>query len=325
MSDDKNPKVVPGPKGELVLDTLRRFPDAPTNALAKLLVFEHGELFNFDKENARGILRYYRGQRGNQLRKSRSLATRETMPQSWRETPDVYNLDPGVWAMFGDVHTPFHHEEALGAAVDWCKKRKITNLLLNGDTVTCEGITHWPGKHRAFETEVQVAIDMLDWLRGQFRRLLMKEGNHETWFEKYCNSHAPELATLPMVSLEEVFGLEKRGIEYVEAPVIYAGPHLNILHGQEVKVSRGSVNTARSLFLKTLACSICAHTHSASVHEEKNVRGVQIRTWSLGCLCDLSPDYAVLNKWTHGFGVLNLHEDGQFQVELHPIIKGVVQ
>lgn len=38
-------------------------------------------------------------------------------------------------------------------------------------------------------------------------------------------------------------------------------------------------------------------------------------TWSTGCLCDLHPDYAPLNKWNHGFAFVEVFNGGKFEVQ----------
>jgi hypothetical protein len=37
--------------------------------------------------------------------------------------------------------------------------------------------------------------------------------------------------------------------------------------------------------------------------------------WSTGCLCDLTPDYSRVNRWNHGFAVVEVDEAGSFNVD----------
>lgn len=48
--------------------------------------------------------------------------------------------------------------------------------------------------------------------------------------------------------------------------------------------------------------------------------------WSLGCLCDLRPDYRpfAFTKWNHGAAVVNVSENGNFHVDAFTIINGKV-
>ncbi len=50
-----------------------------------------------------------------------------------------------------------------------------------------------------------------------------------------------------------------------------------------------------------------------------------VTTWSLGCLCELNPAYLPINKWNHGFSIINLHEDlVNYEVINYRIHKGKI-
>jgi hypothetical protein len=36
--------------------------------------------------------------------------------------------------------------------------------------------------------------------------------------------------------------------------------------------------------------------------------------WSTGCLCDLTPQYARVNRWNHGMAFVEVANDGSFNV-----------
>ena len=85
------------------------------------------------------------------------------------------------------------------------------------------------------------------------------------------------------------------------------------------------MNAARGLFLRAKACAIGAHSHSTSQHDEPNVRGESLAAWSVGCLCDLHPEYAPLNKWNHGFALLEYRGGDDWEVENKRIVNGRVR
>ena len=70
-------------------------------------------------------------------------------------------------------------------------------------------------------------------------------------------------------------------------------------------------------------CTIAGHRHQTSEHAFKTADNKHIHCWSLGCLCDMQPEYAVLNKWNHGFATIELYGK-QFAVVNKRIIEGVV-
>jgi hypothetical protein len=100
---------------------------------------------------------------------------------------------------------------------------------------------------------------------------------------------------------------------------------LNIIHGHEYKFAISNpVNPARGLFLRCKAYAMCGHFHQSSYHSEKNVEQNKIATWSTGCLCDMHPDYAPYNNWSHGFAFVETFADGKFEVQNKIIAHGRV-
>ena len=99
---------------------------------------------------------------------------------------------------------------------------------------------------------------------------------------------------------------------------------LNIIHGHEFGGSVFSpVNIARGLFLRGKVSAMQGHNHQSSEHSESNMNGELTTTWSLGCLCELHPAYLPINKWNHGFAIVDI--DGQnFEVRNKRIHKGKI-
>lgn len=143
-------------------------------------------------------------------------------------------------------------------------------------------------------------------------------------YDRYMKLKAPELLDLPGMELNELMGLEEKGIEFVAHNRIIEAAKLNILHGHEYARGLTSpVNPARGMFLRAKACTISAHNHQTSHHNETDIRGVYTSCWSIGCLCGLSPEYAPLNRWNHGFALLEF--DGHdFEVVNKRVVDGKV-
>lgn len=67
------------------------------------------------------------------------------------------------------------------------------------------------------------------------------------------------------------------------------------------------------------------HNHATSSHTESDMNGKVVTTYSLGCLCELHPEYMPLNKWNWGFAEVDLDDNGQdFEFRNHTIYKGKV-
>jgi hypothetical protein len=50
----------------------------------------------------------------------------------------------------------------------------------------------------------------------------------------------------------------------------------------------------------------------------------QIASYSTGCLCQLTPRYARVNRWNHGFATLEAEKGGDWDIRNLKIIKGKV-
>ena len=59
----------------------------------------------------------------------------------------------------------------------------------------------------------------------------------------------------------------------------------------------------------------CGHFHQTSQNSGRRLDGVDLTTWSFGCLSDLSPDWNPYgNRWNWGYGLINIEDNGDFQV-----------
>jgi len=146
--------------------------------------------------------------------------------------------------------------------------------------------------------------------------MLLKAGNHEERFDHYLWNSAPEICDSPRMRLSAWLDLEDMGIEYVgDQRPIMAGK-LPIFHGHELPKGLSSpVNMARGAFLRTSHTVLVGHGHRTSGHCESDLWHEEVFCWSTGCLCDMRPDYARINKWNHGYAIVDVAQDNSFNVE----------
>ena len=85
------------------------------------------------------------------------------------------------------------------------------------------------------------------------------------------------------------------------------------------------MNQARGAFLRLNHTVLEGHGHRTSTHSEPDMFGAERVCFSTGCLCDLRPAYAVLNKWNHGFAVVTVHDGGEFDVQNLRVAAGRVR
>ncbi len=117
------------------------------------------------------------------------------------------------------------------------------------------------------------------------------------------------------MGLDHWLHLGRHGIELVKDQRPIMAAKLPILHGHEKgKGISAPVNQARGAFLRLHHTVLEGHGHRTSGHCEPDMFGAEVFCWSTGCLCDLRPEYARINKWNWGFAIATIHADGSFDV-----------
>lgn len=301
----------------------RKIPEAPSRTLAKRLSSE----CQITLEMARSMIRVIRGQNGKGHRKDATVPRktakagwRPSMPPSLAEPWTPFELDARRVAILSDIHVPYHDEKALSAAVEWCKTKSPDAVLLNGDSADFYSISRFqknPAK-RKFSAEVESITALLTWLRSEFprARIVYKLGNHDERWDHWLWNHAPEICDLPQLRIDKMLDFEKHGIELVgdQRPVMCG--KLPVFHGHELPRGISSpVNPARGAYTKLADTALVGHHHRTSGHAEPNWKRDEVFCWSTGCLCDLSPEYARINKFNHGFAYVEVDRGGGFNVE----------
>ena len=303
-------------------------PDAPTRTLARRLVRETKGALTIEQARKR-IGRQFGVQGTKNRKRMKATAPREkrnagellSLPPSKAERWSPYQLEvTGRVGILSDVHVPYHSEVAVAAAVQFLKAAEIEALLLNGDVADFYAISRWmkDPRSRDFVGELEAVREFLGWLRQEFPDIpiVLKAGNHEERWNHYIWQHAPELSSDRLTSLHAWLHLAEHDIELVEdqRPVMLG--LLPVLHGHELpKGLAAPVNVARGAFLRTLSTVLVGHSHRSSGHAESDMWHNETFCWSTGCLCDLTPEYARVNRWNHGFAIVDVHDGGEFDVE----------
>lgn len=326
---------------EVASEYLRKYGDIPSLRLARVLHKDHPALFP-KIETARDVIRMLRGKRGAQSRRDGKLITDflETKVRSTNshQIPTLPKSHAEPWEPFvihgaqrilvlSDIHMPFHDEIALEAALKRGEAADPTIVLLNGDIIDGYEQSRFEKdpRKRTAASELQMLKDLFIHLRARFptARIIFKEGNHDERWEKYLMRCAPILFGMPEFNLYAMADMAAHGVEHVgEKRKIIAGK-LTILHGHELH-GGGGVNPARALYLKTGGHALIGHFHRTSEHFEKQLDNAVVGAWSVGCLCDMSPEYSRINKWNHGAAIVETRADGTFVVDSFRIIDGVI-
>jgi predicted phosphodiesterase len=313
-------------------DLCKRFPEASNLGLAKRAKSERPTEFA-SVETARTMIRIIRGAKGKRYR-SQATQVRPhgkagqvpQMPPSLSSSWEPFEIDAKRVGIISDTHIPYHSEIALASAVYALVDQKIDCLLINGDFADFYQVSRHQRDphHRRFSEELKAVIQCLEWLRSKFRktRIVYKLGNHEERWQHFIWNRAPEIYDLPSVQIDELIQAKRLGIEVVgdKRPIMLG--KLPVLHGHELGKSIFSpVNPARGAFLRTHHTVLVGHSHQTSGHADTDMWHSETFVWSTGCLCDLNPEYAPVNRWNHGFCWVDIAKDGGFSVSNRRINK----
>jgi predicted phosphodiesterase len=315
------------PMTEAAKRLVAEHPNHSARGLARMLVAESKGALTL--ESARTRIRAQFGQSGRNRdrqyatapRPARQPGHRFAMPASKAEPWTPHDLGVvGKVGILSDIHVPYHDPIALRAAVDHLAEAEIDALVLNGDTADFYTISRWTKdpRKRDLGGELAQIRELLGWIRQTFPEIpiLFKNGNHEERWRAWLWQHAPEISAEPEMGLAAWLHLERHGMQLVEdhRPIMLG--KLPVLHGHEKgKGISSPVNQARGAFLRLHHTVLEGHGHRTSGHCEPDMWGSEVFCWSTGCLCDLRPEYARINKWNHGFAIVGVHEGGEFDVE----------
>ena len=308
-----------------------------TSSLARLMLKDNPLLFK-DFEDARYVLRYIEGKVGS---KKAQYVINSTHYMAEPRNSNPYQLPPSDEIPYithdlvakrvlvlSDIHIPYHSVEALTATFDFAKKEKPDCILLNGDTLDFFQLSKFvrDPKKRSFADELQMFKDFFLVLQKTFpqARIVFKTGNHEMRYESFLYTRGRELVGVDEFVLENIVKARALGVEFITDKRIINYHGLNIIHGHEFAGGFFSpVSPARGLFLRGKTSAIQGHLHQSSEHTEPDMNGKITTTWSTGCLCELRPQYMPINKWNHGFAIVDATGDG-FEVRNKRIYKGKV-
>jgi predicted phosphodiesterase len=306
--------------------------EMPTLKLARIMYAENELLFK-DVEDCRKFLRYIEG-------KYRNLKNGSTYPKTPDRVKNPYNLpksDAVDYTPFvipeskilimSDIHIPYHDVKAITSVFEFMEVEGTEAILLNGDILDFYGLSRFvrDPKARSVAGELEMLAEFYNVILQYFNvPIYYKLGNHEERYDHFLYMKAAELTGVPEFTLEKVIENRMPGVQMIKDKRIVKFGNLNIIHGHEYNSGIfQSVNVARGLFLKSKVSSLQGHSHQVSEHTETDMNDNITTTWSVGCLCDMHPDYAKLNRWSQGFAVAQ-RKGNNFSVKNYRIHKGVI-
>ena len=327
----------------IILDYLEKFPNAPSRTLAKKIYNENSAFFT-DFENIYFRVRYYRGQSGSKNRdklknnkfqkelKVKVMIQKLQLPESHTKTRNSFTFPTGCkkLGVFGDVHIPYHDNTALEVMFKKFEEEKVDSIFINGDLLDFYQLSFHEKDPREvhFKGEIEAGKEFLEYIRSRFPDIPIYyiTGNHENRFERYLRIKASELLDIDECRLDVILHVAEYKIEYLpfRSKVVFGD--YTIEHGDKIP-GAGGVVPARTLLMRLKSNSIVNHFHKSSESSQR-IYGVgeptSIRAYSLGCMCDLAPEYMEINEWNHGFCIMSKIKDkvsvSNYKIEGNTII-----
>lgn len=299
----------------------KQYPDMPTLTLAKM-IYKALDNKPSSIESVRSALKRIEGKNGKAERdklsktygstyksEHRPLNPFDDLPKSYAQKRKVVDVKGNAILFLSDIHFPYQDNEALNVALQYGIEHKADTIYLNGDIMDCYQLSSFEKdpRKRGFAKELADVRAFIAILRREFPQanIYYKEGNHEERYWRYMRIKAPELIGVEAFTLPELLHLNLHNVHYINGRSKATIGKLSVFHGHEFGHSTFSpVNVARGLYMRAKANAICGHSHQTSEHTERDVNDKMVTTWSVGCLSELSPDYAPYNKWNHGFAFI---------------------
>ena len=321
------------------------FSGFPSKSIARKMAVDNPT--RFTTEQARNAIRYARGAMGDNHRKRKWVKTEvgEGYIRPPQEPGDPFGKIPEPlseyeeeWGpveikvkkslVLSDIHVPFHDKEALILAIRHGLDVGCDSIIFNGDFCDFFRLSYFRKDITVvqFREELDIVRQTLKAICDIFGdgKIYLKEGNHEERLESYLQVRAPDLLGVKDFKIKNILKLDDLGIQYIGDKRPIKIDHLYIIHGHEfVYSSYNPVNPARGYFLRAKTICLGAHYHQTSEHTETALDGNVTSVWSTGCLSALHPKYMPINKWNHGFAVVDMSKDS-FCVDNLKIIKGRV-
>lgn len=224
--------------------------------------------------------------------------------------------------ILSDLHFPFQDNRAIKNALSLGKQNKVTKIILNGDVIDFHAISRFiknPNK-RNLHQEIELTKQFIYSIRKQFPNIpiIYKSGNHSERLTTYLWTKAEEFSDLPELSLQNLLHFKENKIRFSPKDEVIKLGKLSIIHGHEV----GNICTvypARSLFMTCNSSTLAGHCHRQSSFVKRTIDGEIIRTFTTGCLCQLTADYSIHNDWVHGCAIVTVDRNGEFEVDLRSL------
>jgi hypothetical protein len=211
---------------------------------------------------------------------------------------------------------------ALWTALRFCRDFKPDTTIIGGDFLDFPKLCKAEEKNRLKQEGQRLAHDfelgnqVLDEIDGFSKEKVFLIGNHDARLQKFIEEY-PELEGL--ISLEGNLRLKERGYTVIPENKAYKMGHARFIHGWYF-----GMHHAKKTVNEMGDNVFYGHVHDVQAHTKANYDQMPLIGYSMGCLCDLDPEWrrGRPNRWVNGFGVFYFSSDGAFTFYNPIIIKG---
>jgi hypothetical protein len=166
-----------------------KFPNTPKQTLAKKFVKENPK-FLLSVEEVRDYIRTITGSHGSISRefnvdfRTELAKLKKAMPKGDTEREEPYHIPKANRniLVIGDLHIPYHNDEAIFAALEYGAEQNVDTIIINGDLLDFALISRHEKdlRKRSVGYEIAAAKIFLEGLRNMFPKALIinKNGNH---------------------------------------------------------------------------------------------------------------------------------------------------
>lgn len=239
-----------------------------------------------------------------------------TLPNSFLKDIKPLALQGNRFLIINDLHIPYHCKKSIEKAIKYGKSKKVDSILLNGDIIDFFPISRFnkSPENPNLQIELNATVQVLQYIRKSFPKatIYYKIGNHEDRLSKYINEHS-ELFSLDCLKLKSLLKFQELKIRLVDSNTIMRIGSLFIAHGHETKA--GGLTPAKNMLNKWHCDIAFGHLHRTDEFHFRKFDGTYIKTYSIGCLCNLYPEYWQNNNWNAGALFVERLKEGKYNAE----------
>lgn len=227
-----------------------------------------------------------------------------------------------TYLLFGDVHI----EQDVELDPSYLLFKKVAQklrpnkIICGGDLADFSYISRWtegmPGmlEGKRLKTDFDAIREEIKFFKKCTKEFIYLEGNHEERIKKFLDK-TPVLKGV--LSLEAL--CEEEGVPYIETGY---QPYkilddLYVTHGISFNKYFASWTVE-----KMNENIVAFHTHRTQTYTTSFPTGKIVTGYGIGCLSDVNPPYVAgkrITGHTNSFGILYLHETGEWQLDIIPI------